>query len=135
MFNDLIIRTPINGTAAKVVSQKGCVDELTPQQERDSVLDHIRQVEDQIDKRKKGEARTDEHKALGLKKASLCERLSELNEKLKRFGFGDENRIDHIDCVYSVLKEQLTAYQYKRIMALAMELYQSDLATKAKVRN
>ena len=126
MFNDNIIRTPINGTAAIVTSQSGCLERETAQQERDRLLTRYNWLEDKINDRKKGEAKSEEHKAYGKERYALCLEMSALNKQLKRRGFGDENRVDHMDCVYSVMKEQLSNFQYKNIMKLAREKFIDD---------
>ena len=126
MFNDNIIRTPINGTAAIVTSQSGCLDYETAQQEKDRILDRVNFLSSKINERKNGERRSEIHKAYGKERAALCLEISVLNKHLKRRGFGDENRVDHMDCVYSVMKEQLSDFQYKNIMKLAREKFIND---------
>ena len=126
MFNDIIIRTPINGTAAIVTSQSGCLDYETAQQERDRLLTRANWLVGKMNDRKKGEAKSEEHKAYGKEREFICLEISVLNKHLKRRGFGDENRADHMDCVYSVMKEQLSNFQYKNIMKLAREKFIDD---------
>ena len=133
-MKDVYLCEPINGTAARVTSQKGCTTELTPEQERESILDHLNQIEEQIIKLTEGGAtkKNPKRKELGVKKYEFQCRLSDLNVKLKRIGIGESNRFDFADCVYDTMKEQLSSFQYKRIMNLARELHAKDLKEKAK---
>lgn len=129
MFNDNIIRRPVNGTAARVVGQKGCVDELTPEQERDSIIDHLKVVDiEMLSLPKKDKHR----KVLGIKRFKLCTRLSELKKQMKIFGFGTDNRIDQLDYVINSMTKHLTTMQYRRIMDDAFALSQEDKDAVAK---
>ena len=136
MSNNIYSCTPINGTAAKVTSQKGCTTELTPEQERESILDHLNQIENQIIKLTEGGAtkKDPKRKKLGVRKYEFQCKLSELNVKLKRIGLGESNRMDFYDCVYDTMKEQLSNFQYKRIMNLARELHAKDLESKLETK-
>ena len=123
MFNDNIIRTPINGTAAMVAGQKGCVDDPTPQQEKDSILGYLKVADAEVQTLPKSSRR---RKELGVERAKLCLALSNINKKLKVFGFGVDNRIDQFDYVMHSMKKHLTTMQYKRIMADAFSQSQKD---------
>jgi hypothetical protein len=123
MFNDNVIRTPINGTAAMVAGQKGCVDEPTPQQEKDSILGYLKVAEAEAQTLPKSSSR---RKELGAERARLCLVLSNINKKLKVFGFGADNRIDELDYVTHSMKKHLTKMQYKRIMSDAFSQSQKD---------
>ena len=126
MFNDNLIRVPINGTAARVAGQKGCVDELTAEQERLSILDHLKVADQEMLALPKKDKR---RKELGVKRALLCSRISELNKSLKVYGFGDDNRDHHLDYVINAMKKHLTNMQYRRVMdeAFATEKEDQDL--------
>ena len=126
MFNDNIIRVPINGTAARVSSQSGCLDEQTPAQERESIQDHLAVIEVEMLALPKN---SKQRKSLGAKKAMLCSRISELKKKMKILGFGTENRVDQLDYVISAMKLHLSDMQYRRIMSKAFAMSQEDLAS------
>lgn len=118
---------PINGTAAIVTGQKGCTDKLTYEQERRSIIDHVNQLDDKIAVLKKSDPK---RKTLGLEKHKLQGRLKNLKEKMKTFGAGKANRNDLCDCVFDVMREQLTPFKYKQIMRLARELFAEDTNEK-----
>ena len=117
---------PVNGTAAMVASQKGCVDDVTLEQERDSIIDRIKQIEGVLRLRVAGEPKTNEWKSLGVEKWELQQRLGEIKKALKIHGFGDENRVDHLDYVISAMKLHLTDMQYRRVMDKAFSMYNKD---------
>ena len=126
IFTDNIARSPINGTAAKVSSQGGCLDSESLEQKRDRLLSRANWLLGKIGERKKGEVKNEEHKSYGKERMDICLELSALNKQLKRHTFGEENRADHMDCVYSVMREQLSEFQYKNIMKLAREMFLDD---------
>jgi len=68
-----------------------------------------------------------------LKKFELCEQIKVLNIKRKKIGVGPANRQDFIDCVFDVMKDQLSLFQYKQIMRLSEDLYREDLKKKDTV--
>ena len=121
MFNDNIIRTPINGTAERVTSQSGCALEESNEQKRDVLLSRLKFIECEISKRGVGEFKTPTHKAYGMEKLNICLEISSLNEKLKRKSTLSKERELHIECVHAVMKEQLSSFQYKNIIKLARE--------------
>jgi len=134
MSADIYSCTPINGTAARVTSQKGCTTELTPEQERDNILSHLNQLDEQLRIIiNNGATKKDpKRKALGLKKFAFQKRLEELKVKLKRIGISESNRFDFADCVFDTMKEQLSSFQYKRIMNLARDLHARDEEVRLK---
>jgi hypothetical protein len=119
--------TPINGTAAVVTNQKGCKDELTPKQERESLINHVKQVEALLMTLPKG---SKERKCLGMKKLELCAEISKLNEKMGKFSIGIDGRDDFVDCVFTIIKEQLSSFQYNQVIRLSRELHARDLKEK-----
>lgn len=119
--------TPVNGTAAKVTNQKGCTDELTPKQERKNLIDHVKQIEVLIMTLPKN---SKERKALGVKKLELCKEISQLNKKMEKFDIGIDGRDNFVDCVFTVMKEQISNFQYKQIMKLARDMYREDFILK-----
>ena len=124
MFNDPIIRTPINGTAARVASQKGCTDKLTTKQERDNLVSHANQLEAELLTLPK---KSKKRKELGLKKLVVCQEISAINAKMKKLNIEATGRDEYVDCVFHIMKEQLSPYKYKQIMKLARELRNNDL--------
>jgi len=129
-MDNVYLCNPINGTAARVTSQKGCTVELTPDQERESIVAHVKQIDERIKLLPKS---SDKRKKLGLKKFELCEQIKVLNIKRKKIGVGPANRQDFIDCVFDVMKDQLSLFQYKQIMRLSEDLYREDLKKKDTV--
>jgi hypothetical protein len=128
MFNDNLIRRPVNGTAAIVASQKGCSTELTPEQERENIISHMEQVDEQIKNLPSNMKKKDPiKKKLGLRKFELCNQLAEVNLKIKKININKLTRDDFQDCVFHVMKEQLSSFQYRRIIKSAEILYQKDL--------
>tara|TARA_R110000850_G_C9641881_1_gene433379 strand:+ start:128 stop:523 length:396 start_codon:yes stop_codon:yes gene_type:complete len=127
-MNNVYGLTPINGTASVVTNQKGCTNELTPKQERENLISHVQQVEALLMTLPKG---SKERKSLGLKKLDFCNEIRKLNEKMSKFSIGIDGRDAFVDCVFAVMKEQLTDFQYKNIMRLSRELYSSDLKEKS----
>ena len=126
-MSDIYARTPVNGTAAAVTSQKGCVDELTPKQERENLISHVKQVESLLLTLPKG---SKERNHLGIKKLELCNEIGKLNEKMGRFSRGIDGRAAFVDCVFTVMKDQLSDFQYKQIIKLSREMYSSHLKIK-----
>lgn len=124
MFNDNIIRTPINKTAAVVTGQKGCHDELTPQQERESITGRLRQIDSEIVLHPK---KSKERVALGLEKFRLQVVTNELNKKIKDVNIELSTRQDFTDCVFSAMKESLTTFKLNEVMSLASRLYEQEL--------
>ena len=102
-MSDVYGLTPINGTAAMVTNQKGCADKLTPKQERENLISHVKQVESLLLTFPKG---SKERSRLGLKKLEFCSEISKLNEKM-----GSD-------------------FQYKQIMRLSREMRSNDLKIK-----
>ena len=119
-MNDIYGLEPINGTAAIVTGQNGCADELTPKQERKNLIDHVNQLEAVLMLLPK---KNKERKLLGLKKLKLCKEISMLNERMKKVKIDHTNRGEFSDCVFDVLREQLSPFKYKQIMRLSRELY------------
>ena len=116
MIDDIYSRTPINGTAAIVTNQHGCTDEMTLEQLRENILDRTKQVESLLMSLPKG---SKERKKLGLKKFNLCNEIAEINNKLKKRKVTESSRMDYVDCVFHVMREQIPAFQYRRIIGLA----------------
>ena len=126
-MNNIYSCVPINGTAARVTGQKGCYDTLTEDQERVSIIDRAAQIENEMKVFKKNDPK---RKALGLEKLALQDRLRELNLKVKNIRIASHHRDDFCDCVFFIMKEQLSAFQYKQIMRLARELHTKDTKDK-----
>tara|TARA_R110000772_G_scaffold267502_2_gene391720 strand:- start:136 stop:519 length:384 start_codon:yes stop_codon:yes gene_type:complete len=126
-MSDVYGLTPINGTAAMVTNQKGCADKLTPKQERENLISHVKQVESLLLTFPKG---SKERSRLGLKKLELCSEISKLNEKMGKFSIGIDGRAAFVDCVFTVMKDQLSDFQYKQIMRLSREMRSNDLKIK-----
>ena len=124
MFSGDVARTPINSVAAKVASQKGCVSEVTPQQEKDSALARLDQVHIELKAAPRGSV---EKKRLGAENLALTTRVGELNKKLRVINRGDRDREKFLECLFHVLGEQLTPFHYKRIMRLAREKQENEL--------
>ena len=128
-MNNIYGLTPINGTAALVTGQGGCSDTLTPKQERESLIDHVNQIDVLMLTLPKT---SKDRKVLGATKLELCKEISELNAKMKKFSIGIDGRDSFNDCIFAVMKEQLSKFQYKQILKLAREMYQEDLNSKVK---
>lgn len=124
MNNDVYLCTPINGTAARVVGQGGCSNELTLRQRKESLVDRINQIVKEVVLLPK---KSKERKALGIETQKINKNINEINVKIKHLQIGFDGRGDLTNCVYRVMREQLTPFQYKQIMRLARELYGDDL--------
>ena len=124
MFNDQIIRTPINGTAALVVNQKGCVDELTPEQERACIISRLRNLKEESSLLPKKDGRRVE---IGLQIQSLELRIKDLRTKMKKVNINSSNRGDFSNCVFNVMRDQLSVFQYKQIIRLAEDMHRKEL--------
>lgn len=130
-MNNIYGLTPINGTAAVVTSQGGCTDELTPKQERENLIEYVKQIDVAIMTLPKGSEQSNKkRKTLGLKKLELCKEISKLNGKMEKFSIGIDGRDAFVDCVFTVMREQLSKFQYKQIMRLSRDMYSSDLKIK-----
>lgn len=128
-MNSVYNLLPINKSAALVTNQKGCEDEITAEQERQSILDHIKQIEAKISTLRKSDQ---ERKELGVRKLKLQQRITILNKKMRKVGIGPHNRNDFTDCVFQVLKDRLSNDEYRRIIRLAEDLYRE---TKLELEN
>ncbi len=123
-MSDVYGMIPINKTAAVVTSQKNCSEQLTAEQKRASIIDHIRQIEEEIKTLKKSDKK---RKKLGVRKFELQQEISKLNKSMGKIGIGESNRSDFADCVFDVLRDNLSPFEYKRIIRLAEELYKETL--------
>jgi hypothetical protein len=128
MSINIYLCEPINKTAAIVVSQSGCSDELTPVQKRDNIVSRMKQIDNQIEilsktMTKKNPAR----KKLGLEKFQLCHDLKEIKLKIKEINIKEATRKDFYDCVFESMKENLSTFKYKQIMSLAESMYSKSL--------
>ena len=122
MFNDNIIRTPINGTAARVASQGSCSEDQTLLQQRENLASRIHQLSGQMFSLKKGTGAYDIVKA---KKVSLEHEISDLNNSLKGVRKG------LLDYIFQEMRVQLTQNQYSKIIESAKEkLQKSSLSSK-----
>lgn len=108
---------PINGTAARVVSQSGCGDgELTPEQERSVLIERKLYLDDSV----RGLSKNDpKRKAIVKEIMEILARLTELREIVKR-----ANKMPSLseDVMY-ILKQELTAMQYTKLIDRAKKRY------------
>lgn len=101
---------PINKTAALVTSQGGCAsdDTLTTEQKRENLVTKAKHLEKQILSLPKG---SEKRKELGKVKVKLCLEINSLRPKMKCKGVTDH--------IIDILREELTPFQFKRILGLA----------------
>ena len=101
---------PINGTAARVVSQAGCGDgELTLEQEREVLVKRKLYLDDKV----RGLLKSDpERKKIVEELMGMAPRLQQLKAITKR-----ANQMPDLseDIVY-ILKQELTAMQYTKLI-------------------
>ena len=123
MFNDNIIRRPINSTAAIVSSQSGCSDSLTATQERDQKVDRLNQLKLHLLTLKK---KSKLAKSVGVEIFNLCSEISELNKKIKKLNIKESERLDFHNCFFRVVRQQTTKLQYERFIKLAHEMLSNN---------
>ena len=84
MGSDVYSMSPVNGTAGRIVGQKGCVDELTDSQIREQLVLKANKWADDVTLLRKG---SPERKALGKKMAALHLEISKLKKFTPKKGF------------------------------------------------
>jgi hypothetical protein len=121
MLTDLADRAPINKSAALVVNQSGCNDQMTIDDERDCLCRALRGVERQIITLTKDD---DLRKSLGLKKLELQTKISKLNKIKKMLSVADRNLDQYI---VNVCKSNATKAQWNEILCKARALKAMEL--------
>lgn len=111
-MKDIYTRTPVNGTAASVVTQAGCAntDKPTPEEERDNLLAVVAWLRKQLEAMPKTKANAAKRKALG-------KRISETNLKISELKGKEQVDLTHI--IIDVVKEEMTLFQWNRIVEKA----------------
>jgi len=106
-MKDIFTRTPINGTAATVVGQAGCVtaDKLTNEQERENLLAQVLRWQEEI---KTLPPKSDERKKIGRKIAAANNRINELKSV--------KYTKDLSHYILDIVKETMPRPQWKRIV-------------------
>jgi len=101
---------PVNKTAAMVTSQSGCAtdDTLTNEQLRENLVSQCKSIDAELSKHKKG---TQERRRLGLLKADICRKISDIRPAKKSPGL--ENFI--ID----ILRESMTKVEFDILLRKA----------------
>ena len=103
-------RQPVNKTAAIVTSQSGCAtdDTLSDEQRRENLVTKLKVLEVELLSHPKGSKK---RKELGAHKLKLTTQVNEIRPKMKC-----TNVKDHI---LDIMREELTDFQFKRILHLA----------------
>ena len=116
-MSDIYSRQPVNKTASVVTSQSGCAsdDTLTNEQLRENLVSKLKHLEDEITSTPKGSKRRRE---LGAKKAELCAMINGLRPSRKCKGVKDH--------ILDVLREELSAFEFKRILHKASVRAEQD---------
>lgn len=111
---------PINKTAALVTSQSGCAsdDTLTNEQKRENLVTKVKHLENEILSLPK---KSKKRKELGQVKYQLCLKISSLRPTTNRKGIEGH--------IIDILKEEVTAFQFKRILSKAAERARNDLTS------
>lgn len=125
MFNDNLIRRPVNSTAAIVSSQSGCSDSLTAKQKKDSAVDRVNQLKAEIKSMPKS---SKARKVKGIEIFNITQSIMELNLIIKRANIKEAERLDFFDCFFRVVQDQTTKLQYDRFMMLAHEMLATNKA-------
>ena len=114
-MNNIYGLDPINKTAAIVTSQSGCASDgtLTADQERENIVSRIKQLDMLIANAPRN---SEERKALGIDKFNLCTKVKEL--KL----MPSTKKVFLSDYIIQLAKEELTSFQWKRIVKRAEEM-------------
>lgn len=101
---------PINKTAALVTSQSGCAtdDSLSEEQKRENLVTKLKALEVELLSHPKG---SEKRKRLGAYKLTLTNKVNAIRPKMKC-----KNVKDHI---LDIMREELTEFQFKRILHLA----------------
>jgi len=109
-MSDIYSRLPINKTAAVVTSQSGCATDnsLSGEQIRENLVSKLKAIESEILSCKKGSKK---RKDLGKLKKSLQEQVTEIRPKKKCKGVRDH--------ILDILREELTDFEFKRIIKKA----------------
>ncbi len=110
-MRDIYGRQPVNKTASVVTSQSGCASDntLTNEQLRENLVSKLKHLEDEIISTPKGSRRRRE---LGAKKAELCAMVNGLRPSRKCKVVKDH--------IMDVLREELTEFEFKRILKKAI---------------
>ena len=117
-MNDYIYGlSPINKTAAVVTGQKGCSKELSAEQKRDSLVARIKQINHIFSTAKMKKSDPVKVK-LTTELTSLCKEVSDLNKEMKK----KPRHRDVSPFFLLVARDELTEFQYKRILSKAVEL-------------
>ena len=117
-------RTPLNREAASVTSQSGCAsdDTLTDEQMRENLVEKWKALHDKIIVLPK---KSKERKALGKELMDLQNQISAIRPKRKCPEFRGH--------VMDVIREELSAYQFRRIIDIATKRADAAKANNNKV--
>jgi uncharacterized protein YxjI len=102
---DIYTRAPINKTAAMVVSQSGCSEELTDAQRRDSLVARWKYLKGRLPQLPKN---CDLRKKIGKEMVAIQNQITELRPRHKVRGLQEY--------IVDVLKERYTKYQWEQII-------------------
>jgi hypothetical protein len=109
-MSDIYALSPVNKTASIVTSQSNCASDntLSDEQKRENLVTKLKALEIELLSHPKGSKR---RKLLGLQKIKLTKQVNSIRPKRKCKGVEAH--------VLDILKEELTDFQFKRILHLA----------------
>lgn len=116
ILDSIYALTPVNKQAAVSVSQSGCSDSLTLEQERESLKDRWNQLNELLSSQNLSK-KDPKRLKIGADLRVICDRLSEINSQIKK----KPRRVDISPFFLLAAKEVLTKFEYQRIMKKALE--------------
>lgn len=120
MLNDILTRTPVNKLSAIVTSQSGCSDDMALDDERDSLVRALQQIDREIaGLPKKHRFRAE----LGQKKEGIKKELIRVNRLL---GNEKRKRLELQHYIVLECKRRFTVGQWNSILAAAREAKAND---------
>lgn len=106
---------PVDKKASMVTSQSGCTEELTTEQQRQNLISRYQRLQEEIIKFPKNSPRRKE----------LGQELQELNQRI-RVMKSRKKKGNLKDYIINILKENMTKYEWKLTVDIAVKRQNED---------